>query len=51
MKISDFLAKKALAPLFSGILLLQGCAAVAKDDVLKFSTHNVGLTCYGGVTK
>lgn len=23
---------------------------MAKDDVLKFSTHNIGLTCYSGVT-
>lgn len=23
---------------------------MAKDDVLKFSTHDIGLACYGGVT-
>lgn len=50
MNIPKSLATKALIPLLAGLLLLQGCAATLNDKGIGYSTHNIGLTCYSGVT-
>ncbi|MDQ1811688.1 hypothetical protein RBA41_00045 [Massilia sp. CCM 9210] len=51
MRIPVSLAKSAMKPLFAGLLLLQGCASMPRGDVLKYSTHELGLLCYGGISK
>ncbi|NHZ32538.1 hypothetical protein [Massilia rubra] len=53
MNIVALLAKKTLVPLFAAVLLLQGCAATnnnSNNNVLTYSTHDLGLLCFGGVS-
>lgn len=51
MTIYALLAKKTLVPLFAGFLLLQGCAATNNNNnVLAYSSHDLGLLCFGGVS-
>ena len=40
---------KALAYLLAVFLPIQGSSAMAHDDVLKFSSHDLGIHCYSGV--
>lgn len=42
---------RMLATVLATFTFMQGCTAMSNDDVLKFSTHDLGILCYGGVTK
>ena len=42
---------RMLATVLATFTFMQGCTAMSNDDVLKFSTHDLGIRCFGGVTK
>lgn len=42
---------RMLATVLATFTFMQGCIAMSNDDVLKFSTHDLGIRCFGGVTK